>query len=149
MWCRRQRAAYPTTGGEGKHQRKKLNAGEKERVVLRQLVPLIQYVSSYYGDRQRFADWHARHLEDSALIRVLPSQVQMEKGLGTPKGGRPSPPWAEMCAMTCRRTRSPSILWTGPLPGRILISGLRPAARLRAGSQPVDGGEAHAGVCPR
>ena len=41
------------------------------------------------GDYVRYTDWHARHLEDRTSIRVLPSIVQQEKGLGITRDGLP------------------------------------------------------------
>ena len=42
---------------------------------------------SYYGNTN-YSEWHAGHLEDGAEIRVLPSQVQQQKGLGMTAGGK-------------------------------------------------------------
>ena len=41
---------------------------------------------SYYS--YTFSEWHAGHLEDEAQIRVLPAQVQQQKGLGKTVDGR-------------------------------------------------------------
>ncbi|MCD7906453.1 MAG: hypothetical protein LUH04_01915, partial [Clostridium sp.] len=46
------------------------------------------YTDAMYSGNHDYSEWHAGHLEDETLIRVLPSNVQQQKGLGMTADGK-------------------------------------------------------------